>query len=157
MFSWKIICSCSAEDYWTALNKKLLKFLSRWASEKSENKADEDFRSWCITQRERDFIKSIKKKIKSDFSTVNLRCLCSFKTVWFSEKWSICQSIKKKYDIEEDFNDSDTDMNFEHACLNLSWSFLINENVCLKIEEEAVWDITNLIRMTMRFCRLFVQ
>ena len=48
---------------------------------------------------------------------------------------SVCQ---KKYDIKADFNDSDINVNFKHAHLNLSQSFLINEDVCLKIEEEAV-------------------
>ena len=103
------------------------------------------------------FKKNVEKKIKSDFSTVNSRCLCNFKTVWFSEKQLICQSAEKKYNIKKDFNDFDTDVNFEHACLNLSQSLLINEDVCLKIEEKTVWDITNLTRMMMRFCRSFVQ
>ena len=104
---------------------------------------------------ERNSRKSIKK-IKSDFSTMNSKCLCSFKTVWFSEKQSICQSVRKEYDIEEDFNDSDTDVNFKCAYSDLSWSLLINEDVCLKIEEETVWDITNSTRITVRFCKLFV-
>ena len=88
---------------------------------------------------------------------MNLRCLCSFKTVWFSKKQSICQSAEKKYDIEKDFNDSDIDVNFECACSDLSWFLLINEDVCLKIEEKTVWNITNLTKIIMRFCKLFIQ
>ena len=66
---------------------------------------------------------------------MNSRCLCSFKTVWFSEKQSICQSVRKEYDIKEEFNDSDTNVNFKHAYSDLSqslWSELIDTAAYLK-------------------------
>ena len=88
---------------------------------------------------------------------MNSRCLCSFKTVWFSKKQSICQSVRKKYDIKENFNDSDINVNFKCAYSDFSQSFLINEDVCLRIEEKTVWDITNLTKTMMKFCKSFVQ
>ena len=72
---------------------------------------------------------------------------------WFRDNQSMTQSAEKKYDENEDSNNSETDINFDQAYLSLS-EFLedVKTDIWQKIERDAVQEMTNSTSTIVKFC-----